>query len=165
MLEDSVRALGDLGLGSDLQNEMLRHLIHGPRTMTELVELIYGVSRDGEDFHADYMKVRRAVRKLENKGLISTRVFGRDKPYRLTPYAIERLYHLARPDGGDVGLMSRGDMTIHVSTLTTGLVTLILTWQALGEPSPVLIVLFSGVFFYLLGASSSKILGLMRRIS
>jgi hypothetical protein len=111
------------------------------------------------------MKVRRAVRKLENRGLISTRILGRDKPYRLTPYAIERLYHLARPDGGDVGLMSKGDMALYVSTLTTGLVTFFLTWQALGKPSPVLVVLFSGIFFYLLGVSSSKILGLLRRIS
>ncbi len=165
VIEDSVRALGALGLGSELHTEMLRHLIHGPRTITELVELVYGVSRNGQSFPADYMKIRRAVRKLESRGLVSTRVFGRDKPYRLTRHAIERLYHLARPNGRTERLMSRSDLAIHASTLATGLVTLLMVWEATGEPRPVWIVLFSGVFFYLLGLSSGRILGLLRRIT
>lgn len=165
LLDDSVRALRELGLGSDLQTEMLRHLLHGPRTMTELVELIYGVSRDGEDFSADYMKIRRAIRKLENKGLLSTKIFGRDKPYRLTRYAIEKLYHLARPNGQPGELVSRSDLAVHASTLVSGLATLLLTWQALGEPHPVIVVIISGIFFYLLGISSNRILGLIRRIT
>ncbi len=67
-LRSSVKALGDLGFGTELQREILRRIIDGRRTITELVELIYGTSRDDQGFKADFMKVSRAIRRLESRG-------------------------------------------------------------------------------------------------
>jgi hypothetical protein len=77
-----VKALGDLGFGTELQREMLRRIIDGRRTITELVELICGTSRDDQGFKADFMKVSRAIRRLESRGLIATRLFVRRGPLR-----------------------------------------------------------------------------------
>jgi len=162
-IQDSVKKLSTLGLASELQTEILRHLIDGRRSITELVQLIFHTSKDDQAFDAEYMKVTRAIRKLENKGLVATRIFGRDKPYRLTSHAIETLYYRGRP-GESSQLVSIKDLAIYSSTLIAGAATLSLIWGLDPSTRARWVALSSGAFLYLLGVSSCRIVNLMRRV-
>ena len=70
---------------------MLSCLVGRERTASELTEETYGVTRHSPSYHTYYMKVSRTVKTLQRRGYIATRIFGRDKPYRLTPYAAARI--------------------------------------------------------------------------
>lgn len=177
-LRGSIRVLDDLGYASELEREILRRLIEGRRTTTELVELIYGTPRDEDGFHADYMKARRAVRRLENKGFVTTNLLGRDKPYRLTTYGLETLYALAqigaRPNGQKEptapprlpgrGLVDRWDLVVYALTLFTGILALFFATQSTQPGEAIRVFLPSGLFLMLLGASLTRMLMTMRRV-
>jgi hypothetical protein len=164
MLRDSFKTLKDLDLVSELQTEVLRHLVDGPRTVPELVSLIYGMGRQDSEFQTYYMRVKRSIRKLENKALVSTKILGRDKPYRLTRYAVENLYYVGRPHLSPEALLSRIDTAIYAATLIIGSSTLLLTWASPPAPAPTWIIVSSGAFTYLLGLATSRIMRSMRRI-
>ena len=76
---------------SVLEVEVLARLVGVRRTTAELVEEIYGTASTDEGYRADYYRVRRATRSLEEKGFISAPLFGRDKPFHLTRYAVSVL--------------------------------------------------------------------------
>jgi hypothetical protein len=163
VLRESVRSLKDLALVSELQTEVLRHLVDGPRTVPELVFLIYEVGREDSEFSIYYMRIRRSIRKLENKALVSTKIFGRDKPYRLTRYAVENLYYVGRPNSPET-LLSRVDLAIYSAALILGSGTLFLVWSSPSVPEPTWIIISSGAFTYLLGLATSRIIRSLRRI-
>ena len=157
-LWESVKVLRDLGLASELQSEILRVLIDGPRNITELVGTIYGTTRDGPGFGADYMKVSRTIRKLENQGLVATRILGRDRPYRLTPYALEKLYFLGRPGEEAQRLVGFIDILAYLGTVGSGGAMVLL------QQSPWVGAAF-GAFLYALGISTCRIVRMLRRLS
>lgn len=76
---------------SVLEVEVLARLVGVRRTTAELVEEIYGTATDDEGYRADYYRVRRATRSLEEKGFVSAPLFGRGKPFHLTRYAVSVL--------------------------------------------------------------------------
>jgi hypothetical protein len=157
-LWESIKILRDLGLASEPESEVLRCLIDGPRNITELVDIIYGATRNTPGFGADYMKISRVIRRLENKGLVSTRILGRDKPYKLTPYALEKLYFLGRPGESAQGLVGFVDLLAYLITLGSGTAMIFL------QQSPWLGVVF-GAFLYSLGISTCRIVRMLRRLS
>ena len=93
------RAMEHMDIVRPLEAEILSNLSEGRRTATELCESIYNVERSSSSFHTYYMKVSRAVKELQRRGYVSTRVFGRDKPYALTPFAAARMMNLGRSTG------------------------------------------------------------------
>jgi len=164
LLRDSVRSLRDLALVSEIQTEIMRHLVEGPRTVPELVALIFGTGRNGLGFPACYMKIKRSIRKLENKALVSTNLLGRDKPYRLTRFAVEKLYCVGRPGMEPEGLVPKKDLVLYTATLLCGVTAILLTWASPTPPEPGWILVSTGAFLYLLGLATSRILRGMRRI-
>ena len=84
-----------------LQIEIVEELLSGRRTVAELVEAIYSVSRGGEGFATHYSRVRREIRQLESKGFVVPRkLFGRDKPYGLTQLAVSKLTRIEGVEPG-----------------------------------------------------------------
>lgn len=87
------RLLADIGKlrrleVSILEAEILRRLTDGRKTAFELIDAIYGLRRGDKGFNSARLKVRRALRSLERRGFVSTNLFGREKPYRLTRYGV-----------------------------------------------------------------------------
>jgi len=147
-LEDVIKGIGRLGIGSEIQIEILRQLLRGRRTTSELVELIYGVKTPSPDFHTCYVKVWRGVRELEARGLVSAPVLGRDKTYRVTKNGLGVLLDISESRTLVYrGTLTRWDIILYASTFLMGGFTLL-------QPSWVL----SLVFVFLLGASSCKII-------
>ncbi len=163
-LRGSVKVLADLGFGSELQREILRRLIEGRRTITEVVELIFHTSRSDAGFHADFMKVSRAMRRLENRGFVATNIFGRDKPYRLTTHALETLYYLGQPGEARQRLVQKRDVTVYVSTLMAGAAILASIWNSPKLPEPVWVFLPASFFLILVGISLCRMASMMRRV-
>ena len=75
-----------LGLKSGLETEVLRELIAGPRTLRELVNLIFSTDRGHPDFNSSYTRVWRVIKQLESKGYVSSSLFRHEKTYRITRY-------------------------------------------------------------------------------
>ena len=74
-----------------LEIDILRQLAKGRRTVSELTEIIDGVDRHNAEYYRYYMKVSRAIKALQRRGYVVSRIFGRDKPFRLTPYAAGKI--------------------------------------------------------------------------
>jgi hypothetical protein len=83
-LQHRVRAgisnLKGLDIGDELGVEILSQLVKGRRTSSEITTFVYGQKRGDDGFESSYSRVRREIRKLESKGLISRNLFGRDRP-------------------------------------------------------------------------------------
>jgi len=89
-LVHSIKEFRGLKLGM-LEVEVLARLVDGRRTSNELVLEIYGTGRDRSGFIADYNRVRRALKNLERRGLVSAPILSKEKPYRLTQHGIASL--------------------------------------------------------------------------
>ena len=76
LMEGDLRDLVQVGI--------VRKLLPGSRISSELVEAVYDVRRGDEGFQTYYTKIRRAIADLESRGFVSRRLFGRDRPFRLT---------------------------------------------------------------------------------
>ncbi len=153
-LKKSVRTLGELEARSDLEIAIVQALLDGPRTVAELSRIILGPEPRGHQ--ANYMKVKRSVQALESKGYLSTGILGKPKPYRLTPYAREKLGSLASGELPTTRLMSIWDLGLYAITVFLASMT------AFGEYDRYWIPTF---FVYLAGASSIRLLQTLRRIS
>jgi hypothetical protein len=114
----SVRKLRQIKL-SLLQAEVIDRLIDGRRTATELVLEIFASRPRDEDFEAYYSRVRRDLRDLERRGYASTGLFGRDRPYRITPYGAAVLLSIV-PDIGRVKLVRKREMLSFSATALAG---------------------------------------------
>lgn len=114
-IKKGVSKLKGLELGDELGVEVLAQLVDGKRTASEIVEQVYGITSSDEGFTSSYGKVRREIRKLESKGLVSRRLFGNEKPYGLTDLAV---INLARIGGGgkQVSVLPRKDIILYVLT-------------------------------------------------
>jgi hypothetical protein len=161
-VKSGVVRLQGIDVGDQVQVEVISRLLEGRKTIAELTSLIYGVGRQEEGFHSCYSRVRRAIKKLESKGLVSTRLFGKEKPYRLTDLAIANLVRL----GGEkeqLGVVPRHDLAIYLATVTMAIPVIFLSagWMVLSDLG---VGVVFACFFYLLGASSIRLVQTLGRV-
>jgi DNA-binding PadR family transcriptional regulator len=158
----SVRRLRYLDL-SPLEAEILDRLIDGRRTAVELVGEIYGLGRGDESYDASCVRVRRALRRLERRGLASTRIFGRDRPYRVTRHGVAVLASIA-PEMGEPRILGWPRIALLAATALCGLVMVSSTRVfegCLGDWGE--LALFAS-FFFLSGLSVSVLVDGIRRV-
>ena len=161
-LIESAKKMAQAEVESVVQSEVLTKLIDGNRTLAELVEEIYGIDRENPEYQRYYARVRRAVKNLSSKGLVSEGILRKDTPYRLTRYGAAKLTRIGQP-AGEYDLVSRTDIAMFSASIfllfliaisRTGLV-------AIGPDS--LKVIFT-VFFVLGGASMLRLLQIIRNV-
>jgi DNA-binding transcriptional ArsR family regulator len=154
-VKDGVSRLKGLDIGDELAVEILSHLVEGRKSVAEITEHIYGLTSKDEGYNSSYSRVRREIRRLESKGLVSRPLFGGNRPFRLTDLA---LINLARIGGQTKQLspIPRIDLAVHLVTaglaFPVGLIAL--AWVHVGELAT--IGLF-GCFCFLLGVSFCRI--------
>jgi hypothetical protein len=142
--------------------EILGQLVQGRKTLTEITESVYGLSLWEEGWQSSYSKVARLTRRLESKGLVSRRLFGKEKPYRLTDLAVTNLARI----GGEkkqLSMIPRIDVAFYLATLGSSLVVaaLAMGWYELSELGT--LGLF-GAFCLLLGVSLTRFVQAFRRV-
>lgn len=113
--------LKKLGIESFLEVELLTALSKGRRTVAELVQELYNVERSNPAYASYYDRVRRGCRRLESKGLVSRRIFGRDKPYRLTEHGILAM-NRARMGQVSQRVLNSMDAALYLATILFGLI-------------------------------------------
>jgi hypothetical protein len=154
--------LRGLDIADELEVEIVTLLIEGRFTAVEIVQRIYGVGRYEEGFNSCYTRTRRALKRLESKGLVSTSFLGKTKPYRLTDLATINLARI----GGEreqIGIISRSDLVFYSATLFFAVPIL---WIGAGwwQPQSPLIAGMYACFFYLLGVSTSRVTQTVRKV-
>jgi hypothetical protein len=149
----SVGSLRHLEL-SMLEVEILSRLMEGRRTRNELVEEIFDVRKGGPDYVASYTKVRRGLEDLEGKGYVTTPLFAKERPYRITSYAMQKVASVS-PDIRQPRLVERADPVIYAACLIVGLATYYVVGNV-AEPARMMAVLPAS-FFVLLGFSLARI--------
>lgn len=146
-----------------LEAEIMDRLMDGRRTAVELVLEIYGVSRGDPSYGASCNRVRRALRSLENRGFVSTNLFGRDKPYGLTHHGVAMLASIS-PMTGEAKALPMWCGLVFASTLLAGLVMFAASNGLLGALSGWAIYCLVAVFFALFGFSLAVLILLGRRV-
>ncbi len=159
---DGVSKLKGLDIGDELAVEILSQLVQGRKTITEITEGIYGLSRSDEGFGSCFNRVGREVRRLESKGLVSRRLFGNNRPYRLTQHAVINLAKIGGEES-QVPLIPKADLAVYVVTAILSVPNAIqaMNWVELSG-TPTIILLTS--FFFFLGVSSYGAVRLFRRV-
>jgi hypothetical protein len=156
----SVGSLRHLELNM-LEVEILSRLMEGRRTRNELVEGIFNVEKGGPDYVASYTKVRRGLEDLEGRGFVSAPLFAKEKPYRITSYAMQKVASVS-PDIKQPRLMERIDPVIYVACLISGFAAYYVAGN-ISDPATILAVLPAS-FFILLGFSLARIWGTLRKV-
>jgi len=161
-VREGISKLKGLDVGDVLSIEILAQLVGGRKSITEIVELIYGLRKGDGGFISSYSRVSREIKKLESKGLVSRKIFGQNKPYRLTELAITNLARIGGEQNQMV-LVQRSELAIYLATIALALPIASQTlniWQ-LGDL--VTSTIFP-TFCFLLGFSCSKVLQTLRRV-
>ncbi len=159
----AIEDLETLDLSEILEAQVISHLLEGRRTVAELVEEIYGQRKGDEGFMTLYSRVRRCVRQLESRGYVATRLFGRDKPYRLTKYAVSRLANFDQKSA-KITLLPKLDLVLYLITGACAVVGLYMVRGGFpGVKGPELSV-FYALFFLLVGASSTRLLSAISKV-
>jgi hypothetical protein len=161
-VREGISKLRGLDIGDELAVEILGQLVEGRRTITEIVDHIYGVTTSDEGFYSSYSRVRREIRKLESKGLVSGKLFGKEKPYRLTELAVINLARIGG-EAKQLGVLPRTDITLYTATGLSALPVLFLARGLLALSNPETATAF-GCFCVLLGLSLGRFLGTLRRV-
>ena len=161
-VREGISRLKGLEVGDDLGVELLSQLVSGKKNASEIVELIYGFSRSEEGYKSSYGRVRREICRLESKGLVSRKLFGKEKPYRLTQLAIINLARIGGEEQQE-NLVTRTDLAIYLIafSLSVPVALQASNWIYLGEITTV--GLFP-TFCFFLGFSCSKVLQTLRRV-
>jgi len=165
-LQDEVRKgvskLKGLDIGDELLVGILGQLVEGRKTITELVEQVYGIHPSEEGFKSSHTRITRGIRRLESEGMVSRKLLGRDRPYKLTQLAVA---NLARIGGGEQqqSLVPRTDLAAYLLTviLAVPIASHAIGWLNLAEPTT--IGLF-GSFCFFLGISFVEVLKTVRRV-
>lgn len=161
-VRDGVSRLKGLDIGDELAVEIMAQLVEGRRTVSEMVERTYGLRVSDEGFSSSYNRVSREIRRLESKGLVSRKLLGRDKPYRLTQLAIA---NLARIGGGEqqLSLVTKTDIATYLVTVSLSVPHFlrIMEWIELAELQTIALLI---VFCFCLGFSCSRLLQTLRRV-
>jgi len=159
---DSVRRLRELDL-TTLEAEVLIRLMDGKRTAAELVDDIYGQRRGEVGYEASRKRTQRALKNLERRGFVSTRILGRDRPYRMTKHGIAVLASIALEEviPNTISLAHIGVFTI---TILLGVALLVYS-QVISIQVRLVIILLFASFFTFFGFSLSLLLFLIGRVS
>jgi hypothetical protein len=161
-VREGVYRLRGLDTGDELGVEILAQLVDGRKSAAEIVLLVYGLRKGDEGFKSCYTRVARGIRKLESKGLVSRKLMGRDKPYRLTQLAIA---NLARIGGEEQQLpvLPWYDAAVYLATLglTAAVGVQSLGWIQLPETPTIGL---SALLCMLLGASICELVRTLRRV-
>jgi hypothetical protein len=157
----STRSLRRVQLKSDLELEIILALAEGERSIGELVEIIFDSRSSDPGFDTHYMRVYRASQDLASRGFVARRLFGREKPYRLTGYCIEKLF--AGPGAPSPRMVTALEFILYLSTLICGAVMALVGVSVLDLGIRGLII-FNSLFFFLLGFSSLRMLQNLRRV-
>jgi hypothetical protein len=161
-VEDGVSKLKGLDIGDELAIEILSQLVQGRKTITEITEGIYGLSRSDEGFRSCFNRVGREVRRLESKGLVSRRLFGKNRPCRLTQHAV---INLARIGGEEeqLSLLPWYDSVVYLATLGA---TVAVGMQSMGwfQPAKTPTITLSAFLCVMFGASMCELIRAVRRV-
>jgi repressor of nif and glnA expression len=161
-VREGVSRLRGLDIGDTVAVEILAQLVESKMTVTEMVERVYGLNISDEGYHSCYSRIRRELKILESKGLVSRKLFGKEKPYRLTALAIT---NLARIGGEEkqLGLFSRIDVGVYLATFGSSIIIVVIAlgWFQLSELG--VLGLF-GIFCFFLGAAVFGSLRAIRRV-
>ncbi len=157
----NARDLDRMRISSALEAEILSALIQGRRTVSELTEQMFGVTRGDPNYHTYYMKVRRATKGLQRRGYVATRLFGRDKPYKLTPFAFEKMTDVKE---GTPRVLPARDAFAFVATVAFGLANMALANSSPWLSTPLTLVVYT-VFVFLAGYCLSRLAAVFRRVS
>lgn len=160
VMRRSIERIAKTQLANSTQVEIVRELLYGRRTIAELAEAIYHISQGDSAYSTQYSRIRKEMRELESKGLVTRRLFGRDKPYRLTRLAVQRLAPIGEPDQ-ETALVSRWDLALFLGVMIIGLSGAGLLWT-LDTPTPhrplSYIFVFSG------GVAFCRFLQILRKV-
>ena len=159
-LRSALRTLPETEL-SPHELGVAEQLLVGKRTIRELVLLTYDVSPEDESYRTCYMRVRRALMTLEGKGMVSSALFGKAKPYRLTRHAIEKLLAVCDGDERYPNIIKRIDYVAYSSTLGLSIATLFLSKLS---TLPSLVLGLAGASLLLAGISICRLLETLRRV-
>ncbi len=158
---DSLKCQMRLGLETALEAEIVANLLEGKRTIGDLVEVIYNRRGDDPEFHRCYMRVYRALQRLGRKGYVSRKLFGSEKPYRLTSLAFDQLASVRRRDTSH--LVDPSDGALLVGTIVMAVVTALASKGDLRVSRQVFTLIYS-LFVFLSGASSLRLVQMVRKV-
>jgi len=158
-LAASTRRMRSLDL-SPLQAEIVRQLMDGKRTLSEVALTIYGVRYGDDSYEAHYSRLRRAVAGLEKRGIVARAgLLGRGKPYHLTQFGVASLANI------DPG-MDKPGMVHTLDILVLGLIPpSALASYFLSESGGYPYLASIAVFFFLLGAGVTRSIQMVRRVA
>jgi len=161
-VKEGVSRLRGLELGDELGVEILSQLVDGQKTPAEITELIYGLRSGDEGYKSSYGRVRREIRRLESKGLVSRKIFGLEKPCRLTDLA---MINLARIGGGgkQIPLIPRIDIFLYTGTVISICPVAFIAMGWFTAPELLSIGVF-GFFCVLFGVSLCRFVQAIRRV-
>ena len=125
----AIKDLDNLEVSDLLEAQIVERLLEGRRTVTELVEEIYGHRKGDEGFMSAYSRTRRCIQHLESRGFVATKILGRDRPYRLTKYAVSRLADFDIKAEG-ARLVPRKDLVLYALGASLGCLSMA---KALGQ--------------------------------
>jgi hypothetical protein len=160
-LISSIKEFRELNLGM-LEVEVLARLVDGRRTNNELVLEIYGTGKDRSDFTADYNRVRRALKNLERKGLVSTPLLSKEKPYRLTQHGIASLTRIGGTKWPKPRIIPVKDRVLYASSIIFAVATVAVSrGEVLSHPFDSIL---ASVFLVTVGGSLVRMLETIRRV-
>ncbi len=145
-----------------LQAEVLAHLVEGKKTVTELCQMIYGVEPFDPSFEMYYARVRRAARNLKHRGLISTPLLGKEKPYRLTNHGILQMASLGIALEKRQKLIGLDEVLVFLSVAALGLSSILVPSRPDAENVVALLRAFLALS---VGVALTRIWGIFRKVS
>jgi hypothetical protein len=149
-------------LSRPIEAEILHSLTEGRRTAGELTERIFGVTKENENYHTYYMKVFRAAKTLHRQGYLSTRLFGRDRPYKLTPFAAAKMMEIEEVKRG---LLLPHDVAAYFVAIGLALLNIYLAATSMDWLSgPGTVVPYS-LLLFMTGYCSSRLLFALWKVS
>ena len=160
MLEN-LKDLRNLEVATVLEAEIVARLLNGRRTSGELAEEIFGVNRDAESFHSYYMRVCRALHSLERRGYVGTKLFGRDRPYKLTQHCLGRLARLGSEE--PPRLIPPHDAAVYASTIIISSVAILARTGFLDLTRQGFMIMFT-VGILLSGISITRFIEMIRKV-
>ncbi len=162
-----LRAIDDLdqlGLNDVLEARILALLLDSRRTVAELVQEIWGQAKGDPGYMTAYTRTRRGVQELESKGYVTTRLFGSEKPYRLTRYAIGRIAGFAGSPRKRDKLVPRKDVALYGATGMLSLLAILVGLGHMSIPNLGLAVLYPSLYV-LVGFSLARLLQTISKVT
>lgn len=146
-----------------VQVQIVEELIGGKRTVAELVTSLYGLKMGDPGYKTHYSQIHKELRQMGAKGLVSRKLLGRDKPYRLTQMAVARLTMIGSVKPSlETRALPRLDMLIYGLGLSLGVVG---AWLATSRTaSKPLIMALSLVLVFVGGVAFTRFIETLRRV-